>query len=308
MTIVAPLDPLRDTRHKEAKAARELVDWLAWLHLGGAAPTTRDAYERTCADLLNAFPDTEFTAFTDGDLMQLLMRYPEKSRRVRKAHLASWFKWGVKTRRLQLNPIDLLPAIKASAQPVIDVFSHAEEAALCSLPSPDGHLMRILFDGGLRKAEATNLTARRLNFDTGELIVREGAKGSKDRVVPMTDKLRHAAANLLLLEGIDRDDFLWYDRPGGRLAPTVRRNRPIAATSFHRWWVRCIDAAGVEYRKPHTTRHTFATRWRERGLDLDDLQQLMGHASVSTTSDLYVHTESTRIGQRMRELLAGAKV
>lgn len=298
------LDPLRDIRHREATAARELAAWLSWLDLGGAAPNTLDAYERTCADLLNAYPDRAFAAFTDGDLMALLLRYPEKSRRIRKAHIASWFKWGVRTRRLEHNPVDLLPTIKRHAQPHIEVFTVAEEAALESLPSPDGHLMCLLFEAGLRKSEAINLQARRLNLETGEVIVKDG-KGSKDRVVPMTGKLLHAVANLILLEGIDRDDFLWYDKPGGGFATRVRRTKPIAESSFHRWWSRCLDDADVTYRKPHTTRHTMATRWRERGLDLDDLQQLMGHASISTTSNLYVHLESTHIGRRMRELTGG---
>lgn len=302
-TSALEFDPIRDSRHKNARAAREQADWLAWLELGGAAARTLDAYERTTADLLNAFPHIPFNAFTDGDLMALLRRYPEKSRRIRKAHLASWFAWGYRTRRLPANPVDLLPTVKRHAQPVIDVFTTAEEAALCALPSPDGHLMRLLFEAGLRKAEAIHLTARRLDFEARHVIVREGAKGSKDRVVPMTVTLEHALANLLLLEGIDRDDYLWYDRPGGRLAPSVRRSKPIADTSFGRWWTRCLEDARVDYRKPHTARHTFATRWRERGLDLDDLQQLLGHASVSTTSDLYVHTQAVAIGNRMRDLL-----
>lgn len=302
MTVYA-LDPLRSSRHRDARAARELADWLAWMELGGTAPSTLDAYERTCADLLNAFPSTDFGAFTDGDLMQLLMGYPEKSRRIRKAHLASWFKWGYRSRRIPANPVDLLPAIKARHQPVEEVFNEAEEARLCALPSPDGHLAMLLFEGGLRLAEAVNLTGRRIDFEREIVIVKEGAKGSKDRVVPMIPSLSSAMANLTLLEGIERDDYLWYDRPGGKIASVARRSKPIAATSFRRWWKKCCDQADVEYRRPHLARHTFATRWRERGLDLDDIQKLLGHSSVKTTSDLYVHTGATRLGDRMRELV-----
>jgi integrase len=298
------VDPLRDTRHREARSARELADWLAWLELGGTAPRTLDAYERTCAGLLRNMPDTPFDEFTDGDLARFLMTFPAKSRRIRKAHISSWFKWGYKTDRIAANPVEKLPVMKRTSQPVIDVFTDAERAALCALPSPDGQLMTLLFDAGLRKAEAIHMRVRRLDLDNGLVIVKEGAKGSKDRVVPMTQALRTAAAELVLLEGLEPDDYLWYDKPGGGWATRVRHSKPIGETSFGRWWTRCLYDADVEYRKPHTTRHTFATRWRQRGLDLDELQQLMGHASVATTSDMYVHTKVDAIARKMDALIA----
>lgn len=295
---------MRDRRHRDAEAARDVAAWLTWLELGAKAPNTLDAYERTLADLLNGYPGHAVTDFTDLELGHLLLQYPAKSRRIRKAHLASFFKWARLTRRIDANPIDLLPTIKRTPQPVIDVFTVAEEATLCGLPAPDGQLMVVLFETGIRLSEAVNLAARRLDFDAGMVAIVEGAKGSRDRVVPMTPRLRAAAADLVLLEGLNPSDYLWYDKPGGGWATCVRHSKPIAETSFGRWWRRSLLTAEVDYRKPHTTRHTFATRWRERGLDLDQLQQLMGHASIATTSDLYVHTKVSKIAIRMEALLA----
>jgi integrase len=294
---------MRDQRHRDSVAAPDVAAWLTWLELGEAAPATLDAYERTAADLLNGYPTLATGEFTDLELGHLLLQYPVKSRRIRKAHLASFFKWARLTGRIQANPLDLLPRIKRSAQPVIDVFTPAEQAMLCSLPTPDGQLMALLFEAGLRRKEAIHLQAKRLDLNAGMVIVSEGAKGSKDRVVPMTPSLRTACAELILLEGLNPADYLWYDKPGGGWATSVRHSKPIAETSFGRWWARCLDTAAVTYRKPHTTRHTFATRWRQRGLDLDQLQQLMGHASVATTSDLYVHTRVSEIAVRMEALL-----
>lgn len=296
------LDPLRDVRHRDARSARDLADWLVWLELGGFAARTLDSYEWTVAALQRAFLDKSFEEFTDGDLMHFLMGIPPASRRVRKAALGSWFKWGYRTRRIPANPMDLLPTIKRGHQPVIEIFTHAEEAALRALPSPDGHLMALLFEAGLRKSEASHMTGKRIDLENGVVIVKEGAKGSRDRVVPIVDDLAKPMADLLLLEGIGPDDFLWYDRPGSPVTTKVRRSRPIAATSFGRWWKRCIDDANVTYRKPHTTRHTFATRWRELDLPLEEIQILMGHSSVAITSDLYVHTQISQVGDNMRRL------
>jgi integrase len=105
---------------------------------------------------------------------------------------------------------------------------------------------------------------------------------------------------MFLLEGLDDPDFLWYCRPGGQVER--RHDRPLVGASMHAWWKRCIQASGVEYRKLHTTRHTYATEWRRRGLMLDDVQFLLGHADIKTTNRVYVHTTIHDIRRRMEEL------
>lgn len=298
---VVGFDPLRDVRHRDARAARDQADWLAWLELGGTRPRTLSDYEWATAFLLRAFPDKALDEFTDGDLALVLRDFPPRSRRVRQAAYASWFKWALRSRRIEKNPVDLLPEQRRMPQRVIEVFTDPEIAALESLPSPDGPLMVVLFEAGIRKGEARRLKQRDCNLNTGDLIIREaGAKGGKERTVPMTAKLQSTLAEFFLVEGVDFNDHLWYDRPGG--GKNIRRTQPIGESPFHRWWERCLAAALVEHRKPHTTRHTCATRWRRMGLELDEIQLLMGHASIRTTSDLYVHTRVEQVAERLRSL------
>jgi integrase len=300
------LDPLRDVRHRDARSARDIADWLAWLELGGKAPRTLDAYERTAAALLNAFPTHAFAEFTDGDLMHLLLTFPAGSRRIRKAHLASLFDWGFTHDRIPADPVRKLPKISATKQQPHDVFADDEVAALCALPSPDGHLMCLLFEAGLRLQEATHMTVRRIDFEQNLVVVREGAKGSRSRVVPMVPQLASAMASMVLVEGLNPGDYLWYDRPGSTFAKKVRRSKPIADNSFRdQWWRKSLERAGVRYRNPHTARHTFATRWSNRGLSMHDIQKLLGHASISTTADVYVHLGVNEIGDRMAAILSG---
>jgi integrase len=295
------LDPLRDSRHRDARSARDLADWLAWLELGNKAARTLDSYERYAAVLLRCFPDIAFKDFDDGHLAHCLATFPAKSRHIAKAAINSWFKWGYRTRRIPGNPVDMLPAMTYKPNRSYDIFGPGEAEALCALPSPDGPLMTLMFWTGIRRAEARHMTGRRLDLAQAQVIVTEGAKGSKSRRVPMVDRVATACADLLTLEGIGPNDYLWYSRPGG--TKHLRRAVPISNSSFDLWWKRSLETAVVRHRNPHMTRHTFATRLRELGIPMDDIQQHLGHESSRTTMDTYVHSNLNARADRLREAL-----
>ncbi len=292
-------DPLRDSRHRGAKAARDVADWLSWLDLGGIRPRTLADYEWAIARLLRMFPQKGLADFTDGDIGHALRTFPAPSRRTKQAAYQSFFRWAKQTRRIGDNPMDYLPRQRRQPRKPLDLFTDTEVAALEALPSPDGPLMALLFGTGIRKSEARHLRARHLDLSRGMLRVIDG-KGGKDRDVPLEAELVVTLAGMLTLEGVDRDDYLWYTRPGGKTR--IDRSHPVGEGSYHRWWSKALERAGVRYMKPHTTRHTYATRWRRRGLDVDEIQLLLGHESIRTTSDLYVHTDIRDVAARMAEL------
>lgn len=288
----------RDARHKTAAAYREMTDWLAHLALEGKASRTLDDYERTVAALLLRFPDKAACDFDEDDLSRFLMTYPKGSQRIRRAHVASFFKWARLKRRIGENPMEFVPNPRRPSQRVIETFEDAEIELLTGLPSPDGALFLILLDGGLRKGEARRLRVRHINLERGTLIVRHG-KGDKDRIVPMTPRLTHALADLMLLEGLNRDDYFWYCKPGGG---EKKHDRELVESAWHRWYVRSLLAAGVDYRNPHTTRHTCATRWQRWGLHREEIQRLLGHASPETT-DRYLHINVEDIVSHMATIM-----
>ncbi len=294
---VVSYDPLRDSRHRSARSAREQADWLAWLELGGTAARTLSDYEWATARALRMFPQKALVELTDGDLAHVLRTFPARSRRTKKAAYDSWFRWARKTGRIEANPMERLPSIAREGQKVIDVFSDAEIAALTSLPPVDATPMLILFEAGLRRSEARHLRVRDFRADPmpGQLIILN-AKGRKDRLIPMTRRLAAAVAEFTLLEGLGPNHHFWYSRPGGH---HVRRDRPIGETSFLVWWRRCLQQAGVRYRNPHVSRHTFATRWLRRGGRLHTLSLVMGHSSIRVTADFYSHLDTSDIQKDM---------
>lgn len=292
-------DPLRESRFPDARAAREQADWLSWLEIGGIRPRTLYDYSWATDRLLEAFPAKAFSELTDGDLLFVLKRFPPRGRRVRVAAYRSWFLWGVRTRRITLNPVDLLPKMQRVPPRVIEIFDAQEMQKLMTLPTPDGQLMTVLLEVGLRKGEARHIIVKDFNLQRREVNVKRETKGGKERVVVLSHLCAHALEELVTFEGLNPNDHLWAIRPGGG---KIRHDRPIGNSGFQIWWSRCLSDAGVSYKKPHTTRHSYATTWRERGLPLDDLQLMLGHSSIQTTSDLYVHTKVRDVRRRMDEL------
>jgi integrase/recombinase XerD len=146
----------------------------------------------------------------------------------------------------------------------------------------DSALLELLYSSGLRVSEALGLDVEDLSF--AGAFVRVIGKGDKERLVPVGDVALEALGRYL----DDRDRGpLFLSRRGQRL------DRMAA------WRVlrKAAVAAGLGGRvTPHTLRHSFATHLLEGGADLRVVQELLGHASITTTQ-LYTHVTGERIRQ-----------
>lgn len=294
-------DPLRDKSYAATRLGRDVADFLAWLELGGTSPRTLDQYERDLSRGALLFPAKAIDEITDGDALQIARQFKPGERRVRVAAWRSFYKWARGSRRVVVNPFDALPKIRRAPKRVYDIFTDQEIAALTALPIIDGALMQILLDTGARKGDARNLQLQHyrpepsLETPYGVLVFKEG-KGGDDRQAPVTQALAQKLADLATLERLSPGDFLWYSTPANGVSRRIRRSSPCGEGTFARWWARCLADAGVRYRNPHMTRHTFATRWLRRGGRLETLKRVMGHASIKTTEDLYSHLDTRDVG------------
>jgi integrase/recombinase XerD len=164
----------------------------------------------------------------------------------------------------------------------------------------DRTLLELLYAAGLRIGEATGLDREDLSFDGS--FVRVIGKGDHERLVPIgevaLDWLRRWTAGprdrLLALGHVApaRGGPLFLGPRGGRLA----RQQAWATVK------RAAGRAGLGSRvSPHTLRHSFATHLLEGGADLRIVQELLGHASISTTQ-LYTHVT----GERIRDVYSRA--
>jgi integrase/recombinase XerD len=161
-------------------------------------------------------------------------------------------------------------------------------------------LLELLYAAGLRVSEALGLDLEDLSLEGG--FVRVIGKGDKERLVPVgdiaLDWLRH-----WLAEGRPRLVALHHVAPirGGPLFLGDRGGRLARQQAFAMVRAAAGRAGLSEAVSPHTLRHSFATHLLEGGADLRVVQELLGHASISTTQ-LYTHVT----GERVREIYARA--
>jgi integrase/recombinase XerD len=159
-------------------------------------------------------------------------------------------------------------------------------ATLC-----DQAVLELAYASGLRLGELKNLRLEQLHLEAGFLNVI--GKGNKERVVPVG---RQAVAALERYLAAGRPELVTPKSPANVFL--TRRGTPFAAVTL---WLRIkkrVRRAGVERNiTPHMLRHSFATHLLEHGADLRVIQELLGHASISTT-EVYTHVT----GQRLREI------
>jgi integrase/recombinase XerD len=163
--------------------------------------------------------------------------------------------------------------------------------ARTALALRDDAILELLYAAGLRASEAAGLTVADLHETLG--VVRVVGKGNKPRLVPVGAPAR-AALDRYLKRGrplLARPD----GRDRGRLFLSAT-GRPIDRVVLWQVVKRRAIAAGLGDTHPHTLRHSFATHLLMGGADLRVVQELLGHADVSTTQ-IYTHVDRSRLKQ-----------
>jgi integrase/recombinase XerD len=165
--------------------------------------------------------------------------------------------------------------------------------AAARMPGQRGMLARaaleILYATGLRVSELLGLSRRALAGDAAVLLVR--GKGGKERIVPLSDGAKQAAAALVAEQEKDVR-FLFPGRDG---------RRALTRQAFFLLLKQVALEAGLDPARvsPHVLRHSFASHLLAHGADLRSLQLLLGHADIATTQ-IYTHVLAERL-QRLVE-------
>lgn len=226
-------------------------------------------------------------------------RYAKRSVARKAASLRRYFGWLVRTGRMPTDPSATLRA-PAGESRLPRVLDGAELAQLLEPPPTDDEppwrlrrddaLVEILYGSGLRVSELCGLDLDSIDLASGTVTV--WGKGGKERRVPLSQAAMEALVEWLrsraeVVDDQDPTGALFLNGRGKRIGPRDVR--------------RVVDRRALAPTHPHALRHTFATHLLDGGADLRTVQELLGHADVSTTQ------RYTRVStDRLRAVYTGA--
>jgi integrase/recombinase XerC len=225
-----------------------------------------------------------------GYLAQMSRLGLKKSSAQRKlASIRSFFKYLFREGLLDKNPAKLVSTPKKEKE--LPSFLSVDDAVML-VEAPEGDsltawrdraILETFYSSGLRISELAGLTHEGLELANG--TVRVIGKGNKERLVPLGDK---AASAMLEYLNACRANGIHAARSDQPVFVNAR-GEGLAVRTIRRVVEKYRKATGVKGRlTPHTLRHTFATHMLAGGADLRSIQEMLGHASLSTTQK-YTH-------------------
>ncbi len=264
-----------------ARDAGQFLDFLAG-HLGGA-PSLKQLAKLSPADVRAFMAARRSEGLSSRSLMRVLAgarsfaRFLERNGKGKVGALAA-------VRAPKVGKTLPKPLTIATAKRISDTDLREGESREQWVIARDAAVLALLYGSGLRLSEALGL--KRKDFSSGDAITVTG-KGNKTRMVPVLPQVTKSITGYIELCPLDLlgDGPLFVGSRGGPLSPRIVQ----LAMARLRGALGLPDTA-----TPHALRHSFATHLLARGGDLRAIQELLGHASLSTTQ-IYTAVDSERL-------------
>lgn len=283
--------------------AEDVDGFLAFLELEkGASRNTLAAYERDleqCAAFLARRGAAHWRDVTPSGLTDWLYALTEQGLSVatmaRKLSAVRTFcRYLVREGRRPDDPTELVTGPKLRRR-VPDTLTVRDVTRILEAPTPsdeygvrDRAILELAYSSGLRASELSSLTLTQVDLENG--FVRVFGKGAKERIVPLGDSARRAIETYL---GSARPKLV-RARTGSALFLSDR-GQAISRKTIWALVRRHAARAGLEKPvKTHLLRHSFATHLLSGGADLRAIQEMLGHASITTTQ-IYTAVEEKRL-------------
>ncbi|WGO83751.1 tyrosine recombinase XerC [Arsenophonus apicola] len=275
---------------------QRIDDFLRYLHVERQlSPVTIINYQRQLAVLVDMAIDMNINDWTQLEISHVRMMVAKSRRQglqaaslaLRLSSLRSFLDWLVGLGIITVNPAKTVktPKNKRHLPKNIDV-DEVNQLLNIDLADPlsvrDRTMLEVMYGAGLRLSELVNLNCQHLDLQSGE--VRVMGKGSKERKVP----LGRIAVEWLIRWLEMRQQYVKQD---DAVFISIQRGKRISARNvqkrFALWGIRQGVRSHIH---PHKLRHSFATHILESSGDLRAVQELLGHANLSTTQ-VYTHLD-----------------
>ena len=283
---------------KDLRAARGAGENTTRAYVGDVR-----AFLRFMADNYFGGPDSPIESVRPAEIDRLRMRaylahlhsgdISKRSAARKLSAVRGFFDFLLDNGIVEINPADEVSHPKIKRQ-LPEFLSVDETGDLLNSPpidtalgTRDRAILETLYSAGMRVAELAGITLDDLDLDGG--IVRITGKGDKQRDAVLG---RYAVAAIRKYLGVRLE--LNRGESGGRLFLS-RTGRPLAERDIHRIVTKYARKLwGNRSVSPHTLRHSFATHLLDGGADLREVQELLGHSSLSTTQ-IYIHVSVERL-------------
>ncbi|MDA0690515.1 MAG: site-specific tyrosine recombinase XerD [Nitrospinae bacterium] len=266
------------------------------------SPNTVEAYGRDISCFIAFIGDLPLATVDSTHIREFLLNCREEGQDSRStarylSSLKSFFKFLCDEDHLKDNPAEIMESPRIWRK-LPGFLSLVDVEALLAAPDPktlfgvrDKAMLEILYATGLRVSELVSLKLDDVDLEVG--FLRSLGKGSKERVVPIGSVAQEAVQDYLLMA---RRLFL-----KGNTAHELFLTRRGSKMTRQGFW-KILKAYALKANisasiSPHTLRHAFATHLLEGGADLRSVQEMLGHADISTTQ-IYTHI----LEERMREV------
>lgn len=223
------------------------------------------------------------------------------------ASLRAFYQFLLKQEVIAENPFTYIHLKKKNAK--LPRFFYEEEMAVLfqqvqgdePLTQRNRSLLEIIYGSGLRVSECAGL--KRSDIDWGGEVLLIHGKGNKDRYVPFSQHANHALKEYLqngrveLTRGKEPHDFVFVNKNGG----------PLTSRGIEYILDQLIKKSTLNSKiHPHMLRHTFATHLLNNGADMRTVQELLGHANLSSTQ-IYAHVTKESLQKNYRQFHPRAK-
>ncbi|MDL5054757.1 tyrosine recombinase XerC [Oscillatoria laete-virens NRMC-F 0139] len=299
-------------------------EFLTHLDTGrGASPRTRRNYRQNILEFVlwhettrGCSPDWAALGLKDfrGYLADIGLRYARATVLLRLSGLRSFYKYLLRTKRIQSNPMSELRSPK-KGRPLPVFLSMSQIDKLLAAPMAlaradektpvadqnakaprrgrprdpllalrDSAWMEVLYSSGLRVSELVNL--RRKDLDELGEVIRVMGKGSRERMVPIGEPAIEALRRYWAAAGEpEENEFIF----------SAKAAKPLSVLSVQTRLKKYLAHAGIDPKiSPHKLRHSFATHLLQNGADLRSVQEMLGHKSLAATQ-VYTHVALGRM-------------
>ncbi len=242
-----------------------------------------------------------------GDVNRLLLRkflafqkkqaYSKTTIARKFVSIRSFYKFLCREGILEFNPVEGLRTPKQS-KTLPEFMSVTDVETLLNTPDSnttsgarDSAIMEVLYSTGMRVSELAGLDVSDVDFTDG--VVKVKGKGKKERLLPIGSHALNAVQTYI--DKRNADALVRIASRSARALFLNNRGGRLTERSVGRMLEKYAKMAGMSARiSPHTFRHSFATHLLDRGADLRSVQELLGHANLSTTQ-IYTHITTERL-------------